>query len=299
MRHSLVLSLLLLVATTIPALAQDRAHPGILVSADWLAAHLEAPDVVVLHVAREAEHFAEARIPGARHLAVAAIAPERDGVPFQLAAVPDLIEAFEAAGVSDGDHVVLYGDMDGLAATRAFFTLDVLGHDRSSVLDGGLAAWQAGGHQTEAGPAEPPARGSLTARQQAKRVVDAEWVRARLNDPARVLVDARPAAQYTGEEPGDGIERPGHIPGAANVFWQTTVAEDGPPVMLPADELRQRYEAAGLNGERTFVAYCRTGMQASHAYFVARLLGYDARLYDGSFFEWSNRTDYPVTSDGG
>jgi thiosulfate/3-mercaptopyruvate sulfurtransferase len=269
-------------------------QPGILVGADWLAEHLGASDLAVLHVARERSDYEEGHVPGARFLAVSDFAPTRSGLPFQLPELDALRAAFEAVGVSDDTRVVLYGDLGGLSATRAFFSLEVLGHARASVLDGGLAAWEAEGQPLAREAAPEPAPGTLTASPRPDLAVVADVVLRRIDDEGTALVDARPPAEFSGESAGEGIERPGRIPSAANVFWQTTLAREGPPVFLPREELRQRYARAGATPERELVVYCRTGMQASHAYFTARLLGLDVRLYDGSYFEWSNRTDYPT-----
>jgi len=272
-------------------IADTDAVPRLLVSADWLAERIDKPGIVVLHVGREEEAYLEGHVPGARFLRLGSIVTERDGIPNELPDVEELREVFEAAGVSDDAHVVVYGELGGLAAGRTFFTLDYLGHERVSLLDGGLERWRGEGRavETEARPAE---RGSFTPRPDARRVVSADWVRERLDDPRYVLVDARPPAQYSGEDAA-GL-RPGHIPGAHNIFWRSAMVSDDDLRLRPEAELREMFERAGASDERTVVAYCRTGVQASHAYFVARLLGYDVVMYDGSYIEWSGRAELPI-----
>jgi thiosulfate/3-mercaptopyruvate sulfurtransferase len=167
--------------------------------------------------------------------------------------------------------------------------------------------------------------------------VDAEWVRGHLRDSTVALIDARPPEQFSGAEPGEGVQRPGHISGAKNLFWQNTLASPANPVLRSAEVLRAlfrlaggrfasdveiiperpRYEPADTStGARrarrqpqqrrpqrprqhpranTVVVYGRTGVQASWDYFVARYLGYQVKLYDPSYIDWSRRgTDYPV-----
>jgi thiosulfate/3-mercaptopyruvate sulfurtransferase len=265
----------------------------LLVSTAWLAEHLDDPGVVVVQVGRDRAAYEEGHIPGARFLELSRLVVERDGVPNELPAVAALDSAFEAVGVGDDARVVLYGDMGGLSAARAFFTLEYLGHSRVSLLDGGLEQWRAEGRPvTTEAPAVEAA--TLTPRPRPELVVDAAWVRARLEEPGVALVDARPPAQYTGEEAGEGIARGGHIPGAGNFFWRDALVSEERPVLKDRDALRARFAEAGVDEGDVVVAYCRTGVMASLTYFVARYLGYEARIYDGSFIEWSRRGDLPV-----
>lgn len=275
-----------------PAPVADR-EAALLVSADRLAAQHELPNVVVLHVARQREHYGEGHIPGAHFLPLSTFAVNRDDQVNLLPEPDALREALEGVGASDGDRIVVYGDFDGLSAARAFFALDVHGMN-VAVLDGGLEAWQAAGHPVTTYPTPPPGRGSLTLDFDASRVLVAEEVAARKEREGTVLVDARPPEQHTGEEPGENIPRAGHIPGSVNLFWEDDRREDG--TMRPLEELRARYAEAGVTADREVITYCRTGVQASHAYFVARLLRLEPLIYDGSFHDWSNNTDYPVVT---
>ena len=108
------------------------------------------------------------------------------------------------------------------------------------------------------------------------------------------MIDARPVDEYTGIKPGEGVPRGGHIPGAANVFWMQNIVSRENPALRSVAELRRLYEETGSLSGRTIVTYCRTGGQASHAYFTLKYLGYDVVMYDGSFFEWSNTEGAPV-----
>jgi thiosulfate/3-mercaptopyruvate sulfurtransferase len=271
----------------------DR-EAGLLVSVDRLAAQLEVPNLVVLHVARQRGHYDEGHIPGARFLPLATFAVNRDDQVNVLPETAALREALAGAGVGDGARVVVYGDFDGLSAARAFFALDVHGVD-VAVLDGGLEAWRAAGHRVTTEEPGPADRRPLTLELDASRVLVAADVAARLDRDGTVLIDARPPEQHSGEEPGENIARGGHIPGSANLFWEDDRRDDG--TLLPLAELRDRYRAVGAERGAEVVTYCRTGVQASHAYLVARLLGLDPLIYDGSFHDWSNNTAYPV--DGG
>lgn len=274
-----------------PASADDW---DLLVSTRWLADHLDAPTVLVLHVGRDSSKYREGHIPGARFLAIERFVVERAGRPNELPPVADLVAVFESLGVSDDSRIVLYGDFHGLWAARALFTLDYLGRgDRVALLDGGLETWRIDGYPitTE----EPTARaGRLSVNPQPRIVVDETWVHEHLDAPMTVLLDARPARQYRGEEAGRDVERPGHIPGSVSLFWEETLASAERPVLLDRDSIRLMYRERGIIEGDTIVTYCRTGIQASHAYFVAKILDHPVKLYDASFLEWSNLTSHPV-----
>ena len=273
------------------------APPALVTTPETLASELESAGVVVLHVARSREPYDSARVPGARFLPLGAIVTERDGIPNELPDIAVLDSVFESVGVTDDVRVVLYGEP--LAAARAFFTLDVLGHgDRVKLLDGGIPAWRAAGRTVASGPDTAPAArvpsGAFTPRLAADRMVDAQWIAARLGDSTIALVDARPPEEYSGAVAGEGVTRPGHIPGAASLFWKQALVSDSAPRLRDTSALRELFAAAGAQPGDTVVAYCRTGVQASHAYFVARLLGYTVRMYDGSYLDWNRVAARPV-----
>lgn len=268
---------------------------SLLVTTDQLARRLDDGRTVVVHVGRDRAAYDAGHVPGARFLALSSIVTERGGIPNELPPADELEAAFEGVGVGDGSRVVLYGDLAGLAAARAFFTLDYLGKTDAALLDGGLEQWRAENRPTEtAAPAER--RGSLTVRLRPDILVDADYIRANLgNDSTLVLVDARPPAEYSGETPGDGITRPGHIPGAHNIFWRTSLVSDTDLRLRSPEVLAAAYTLADAAQRDTIVTYCRTGVQASHAYFVARYLKRRVRMYDGSMIDWSRRgEEYPV-----
>ncbi len=239
-----------------------------------------AQGLTVVHVVRAAQEFEEGHIAGARMLLLSDIVVERDGVPNELPEVAVLRAAFERVGVRDDARVVTYS-ADPLLAGRALFTLDYLGHRSLAYLDGGISAWRAIGGTVETGPGST-ATGAFTPTPQPTHVVDAAWVNAHLQDASVAIIDARPADQH----------QAGRIPGSKNIFWQTLLNAEGK--LLPPAELRARFEAAGAAPGKTVVVYCRTGVQASFLYLVARHLGYATRMYDGSFSDWSARTGLPI-----
>ena len=286
----------------LPALPSDviRKHPAapdtMLVSTAWLAERLRDPSIVVIHVAGPRAAYDSAHLPGARYLPYEGFVVEGGhgkDLSTQLPSVAQLDSALESIGVSDSTRVVLYGPASAITE-RLFFTLDYLGlADRAYILDGGLHAWRAEGRPVTT---EVPAvtRGSLTPRPRPDLVVDAAFVQGNLNRPALAILDARTPDFYTGTSgPSRHAPRPGHIPSARNIPF-TTLMDSSSRKLKDKATLAGLFRAAGAEAGDRVVAYCHIGQQASLLYFVARYLGYDARLYDGSFEDWSKRTELPV-----
>jgi thiosulfate/3-mercaptopyruvate sulfurtransferase len=284
-----------------PAHQERMAHNRhLLATAEWLAARLDS-GIIVVHVGRTDSLYRVGHVPGARFLALGAVATTVGGVANEFPPPEHLIETLRTLGIGDSARIVLYGDDAGLFAARAWTALDLLGHgDRAALLDGGLAAWRTAGHRLESGAATTAPR-PFSGTWHAQRIVDADWVRAHLGDGTVLFVDARPADQFGGSEapcpPAQTgcVEIPagrrGHLPGAVNVFWMSALVSRDRPALKAMHELHHTvWEPAGGDRPhvRTIVAYCRTGFQASHTYWQARYIGYpDVRLFDASFLVWA------------
>lgn len=277
------------VALSLAAQAQTSprgARGPFLVSAGELAAELADPAVVVLHIADRESNFAEAHIAGARFVRYGDFAVEGT-VGSELPSAEQLKRVFEAAGVSDTSRVVVYGSST-VAAARAFFTLDVAGHRNVALLDGGITAWRAEGRPIETGAPQAARAGHFTPKVNAAKVADAAFIQQQMTANGIALLDIRPDAEFLGTDGGMGGMHPtGHIAGAQQLPWNMLVRPDGR--FLPREELDAKLKAAGVTTGKPVVSYCMVGMRASVAYFVARYLGYDARLYDGSIVDWSQR----------
>lgn len=277
--------------------APAKVRSSMVVSTEWLGQHLQDKSLVVLHVGDKKEYDA-AHIPGAQFIQQSDIStPRGSGLILELPPVEQLKATFEKFGITDNSRIIIYFGKDWVTPTsRVYFTLDYLGlGDHTSILDGGMPAWVA---EKRAVTTEVPAAkpGGFTPHPTPKLVVDANWVSANVNRPGVAILDARDAKYYTGESAGS-MPRAGHIPSAKSIPFGSVVEESNK--FKSEDALRQIFMNAGVKQNDTVATYCHIGQQASLLYFVAKYLGYEAHLYDGSFDEWSKRTDLPVEKSQG
>lgn len=289
----------LLQMMTLAALQVTPQSAPALVSTEWLAANLDDERLVVLHVGNEAS-YAEGHVPGARLMPLAAFTTERDGLTTEMPDPEVLREALEAAGVSNGSRVVVYAAAHPpTLAARLYVTLEHFGLGaRASVLDGGLRAWRGEDRPVSTEPA-PASRGAtLELPGPGDRLVDHTYVQSRLDDASLAIVDARDSRFWTGAERNQQrAARAGRVPGALNVPFSSLVDESGR--FLDPDALAALFAEAGVARGQPIVAYCHIGQQASLLFLAARHLGHDVRLYDGSFEDWSRRSELPVEAPGG
>jgi len=275
-------------------------HAQLLVSTDWLQAHRLDKRLVIVEIGDRASYETQ-HIAGARFIALNDLLIDREGTPNELPETPKLERTFAAAGIGDQDRIVLYS-RDVIAAARAFFTLDYLGHGTStSLLDGGFAKWNAEKRSVETGgPLLIAKMSDFQARPRVETIARLKAMEVLVDclpvcNGSWAIVDARSPEQFSGAEAGAGIKRGGHIQGAVNVPWSENLTSSAAPVFRSRDELQAIYDDAGVPANASVVVYCRTGMQASVDYFVLRYLGHDVALYDGSYIEWS-RGPHPQTS---
>jgi len=267
---------------------------GPLVSPEWLLDHLGQREVVVVDCrfvlgspGAGRRGWEEAHIPTAHFLDVDLdlSAPPGGGAGGRhpLPAGSDFAVAAARAGIGQGSTVVAYDEAGEGGAARLWWLLRHFGHESQAVLDGGLRGWRAMGGRLDDMPPRPwPLGAAFTPRAVAGDVAGAEELLGRLDDPSLVLMDARAPARFRGEvEPVDAVA--GHIPGARNVPF-SVVAPLGR--FLSKESLHAALEP-GPGQE--LVAYCGSGVTASELVLAAAVAGLEARLYPGSWSEWSSR----------
>jgi thiosulfate/3-mercaptopyruvate sulfurtransferase len=271
------------------------------VSQRWLAEHANDRDLVVLHVGTRAQ-YDSGHVTGARPVTMADISlpAVRGGLTLQLPSADSVGAWARRLGITNRSRVVVMAhDASLQGATRVVFTLATIGLlERTALVEGHYGSWREAGRPVSTTEPPPATPGALSVRPRPELVATLAQVEALAMSPTyptgTALLDARAPQFYAGN--GGGYPRPGHIPTAQNLPF-STLSTNG--VLKPAAELRPLLAGAGATAGTPVVAYCHIGQQASLLWFVATYLGYDARIFDGSFQEWSGTERLPVILPAG
>ena len=277
----------------------DYAQPEVLVTTDWVAQHGSDAGIRLVEVDVDTAAYDEGHISGAV------------GLNWQTQLCDqvrrDILtkEQFEGLcqdnGISNDTTVIFYGDNNNWFATYALWQFRYYGHDESNlkVMDGGRQKWIDEGRELVTDTSSPAATDYKAKFPDDNVRATKDHVLPTLEQGVVNLVDVRSPAEFSGEiiaPPGlpETAQRPGRIPGAANIPWATAVADDG--TFKSYDELKEIYEGAGVDPDKETVAYCRIGERSSHTWFALKyLLGYEkVRNYDGSWTEWGNLVGAPI-----
>ena len=273
-----------------------------LVTTEWVAENLNSPGIVLAEVDEDATAYLNNHIPGA--VGFDWKADFQDPLRRTFLGPEGFAQLMDSRGISNDDHVVLYGGNNNWFAAYAYWYFKIYGHEKVSLMDGGRKLWELQGREltsdetkvaTSSGYTPSAANEEIRAK---RDQILAEFVDS---DASKATVDVRSPAEFAGELvapphlPNEGAQVPGHIPGAANVPWATAVNPDT-GAFLPAEELRSIYGEQGITEDKEIAAYCRIGERSAHTWFVLHeILGYPkVRNYDGSWTEYGSLVDVPV-----
>jgi len=258
---------------------------------EQLEAVLNNGNLVVVHITKP-ERYAEFHVPGAVYLQGAQFVRVEKPVMGLLPRPEDLRQVLENTGISPDTHVVACDDEGGGWASRLLWTLDCIGHQHFSLLNGGLVAWVNEGFPISREPAHPGA-GRCPVQYRDEPVANAEYILSRLGDADFVPLDSRTPQEFSGEK--KLAARGGHIPGAQLLNWVNTMDQNRNLRFKPQDELLAMLEARGVTPDKEVLCYCQSHHRSSHAYIMLRSLGYPrVKGYPGAWSDWGNRPDTPV-----
>ncbi|MBV8199118.1 MAG: sulfurtransferase [Acidobacteria bacterium] len=280
--------------------SRGYVHSDVLVSTDWVAQHLQDPQIRIVESNEDPLLYGTGHIPGA--VEIDWTRDLNDQVKRDYLDHEGFSALMRRLGIGKDTTIVFYGDRNNWWATYAYWVFQLFGHDKAKIMDGGRIKWTKENRQlSREVPQYPPSGYEAKPRDDKKIRAFREQVLDHLKSKGR-LIDVRSPAEYTGERlhmpeyPNEGALRGGHIPGAANVPWARAVnPDDG--TFKSASDLKAIYEGeAHLSPKDDVVVYCRIGERSSHTWFVlTHLLGYPkVRNYDGSWTEWGNLVGVPI-----
>jgi thiosulfate/3-mercaptopyruvate sulfurtransferase len=279
-------------------MADQYAHPEVLVETDWVAGHGKDKGIRLLEVDVDTAAYGQGHIEGA--VGWNWQTQLQDQVRRTLASKSQFEALCSQAGITPETTVILYGDNNNWFAAWALWQFKYYGHKDVRLMNGGRKKWTLENRPlTQAAPSIQPTTYHAKDPDNSIRAFR-DQVMAVLPQPEKTnLVDVRSVDEYTGKviaPPGmsETAQRGGHIPGAQSIPWVQAVKDDGS--FKSEAELKQLYGSKGVTPDKPTIAYCRIGERSSHTWFVLRyLLGYsNVRNYDGSWTEWGNLVDAPI-----
>ena len=280
------------------------ARPDALVSTEWLAEHLNAPDVRIVDGSfylpaqkRDPKaEFTAQHIPGAVYFDIDDICDSASPLPHMMPSPEKFSSRVRKLGLGDDNKIVIYDTTPMTGAARVWWMFRAMGHKDVAVLDGGLPKWLKEGRPVTDDPTVPRDR-HFTARLDNALVRSVDDVKSLLDSKREQIVDARAAARFRGEapEPRAGL-RSGHMPGAFNLPYNDLI-DPATGTMLPADKIKTRIAASGIDSSKKVTASCGSGVTACVVGLGLYLTGApEAAIYDGSWTEWGGRADTPIVT---
>jgi thiosulfate/3-mercaptopyruvate sulfurtransferase len=279
----------------------EYKHPEVLVSTEWAAQNLNAPNTRFVEVDVDTTAYDQGHIPSA--VGWNWQTQLQDGIRRDLIDKAALEKLLGVSGISSETTVILYGDNNNWFAAYAFWQLKLYGHQDVRLINGGRKKWlEEKRPLSKDAPNVSPTTYRVSASDASIRAFKEDILAVLDGRKSGQLVDVRSVDEFTGKiiaPPGmnETAQRAGHIPKAANIPWAQAANEDG--TFKSLEDLKKLYEAKGINGKDEVIAYCRIGERSSHTWFVLKyLLGFDqVRNYDGSWTEWGNLVGAPIVNE--
>ncbi|MCW8931414.1 MAG: sulfurtransferase [Gammaproteobacteria bacterium] len=263
----------------------------LLIEPQTLKKHLDDENLLIIDLCKR-ETYQANHVPGAIHFDYSHIVKVDKPI---MGLVPDdakLVEIFSSLGIDNNIHVVAYDDEGGGKACRFMWTLELAGHNKLSLLNGGIFSWANSGlplSQTES----LPSPSTFETQKNQSILATLEYIQANLDNEQVQLLDSRSLAEYRGSKVY--ALKGGHIPGAIHYEWTDAMDRNNNLCMLPINEIEQTLLDKGVDKDKTIVAYCHSHHRSSYSYYVLKMAGYkNIKGYAGSWSEWGNHPDTEV-----
>ncbi len=263
----------------------------LIIEPETLQSRLKDEKLLVVDLGKEADYL-QAHVPGAMFLPYQALLLGTPPVPGKLPELEQLNKTFSYLGLMPDTHVVAYDDEGGGWAGRLIWTLDVIGHQKYSYLNGGIHAWRDSKLATEGGNNQPHSR-ALEISINPTPTADLAYITSRLSSSDFIIWDARGPLEYSGEKSGSA--RSGHIPGAVNYEWTNAMDKNRALRIRDLETVRSELARLGITGDKEIVTHCQTHHRSGFTYLLGKALGFPKiKAYPGSWSEWGNDPNTPV-----
>ena len=279
----------------------EYANPEVIVSAVKAKEIIENEDNVAIIDIRISPEYMLGHIPGAVNIWRPDYSADEDEYPFggMRCSKEKMEKLLGSLGIDNETFILLYDGKGDYDAARFWWQLDMYGHDKVALIDGGIDGWKAAGFElTTDKPEITPKEYKFKGETDLSKLATLEDVKKAMEDPNVIILDTRSIEEFTGETLKKGAYRKGRIPGSVWIEYKEAinVGEGEDKTFKTVEELRKIYESKGITPDKTIIPYCQSGVRSAHTTFVlTQLLGYEnVKNYDGSWIEWSYHEDLPL-----
>jgi thiosulfate/3-mercaptopyruvate sulfurtransferase len=262
-----------------------------IIESEEVSENLSAENLLIVDLGTKKE-YQQGHIPGAVHMDVGYLRLGTPPAPGLLPDHRDLERNLKSIGLRDSFHVIAYDHDNNAKACRLLWTLEVAGHQNTSLLNGGFTAWIDSGYAVDITTTKPDT-GTIKPEFNSEVIADRGYVLDSLGNPNIVILDARSPEEYYGLK--SPSLRKGHIPGSVNLNWLDTIDLANNRKFKPQKELLRMLEARGVSKDKEIIVHCQTHQRSSHSFVMLRSLGFTKiRGYAGSWSEWGNDPSLPI-----
>ena len=262
------------------------------IDTNTLENRLNEENLLVIDMTKESD-YQQAHIPGAVFLDYSNVVKHTPPVVGMLPSPEQFSQAISKLGVNPDTYIVVYDDEGGGKASRLMWTLEIAGHKKMSLLNGGIHAWLKDNKPVNSDiPTTKESQYSVNFND-TTAIADANYIMSNLEQAGFCVLDTRSQNEFRGTD--KRASRAGHIPGAINLDWMDIKNADDAQRLKSADQLKEMLAGLGLSPEQEIVTHCHSHHRSALMYVVLKSLGYNnVKGYPASWSDWAERSDTPV-----